>query len=234
MRGITFGESLSTSLITFLWNFLIPCFFSHRLRFASVVPYRCAMNLCVEPFFKSISISDRTCPAYTSPSPDRTGPHSLLPFCKQCLFGALWDEVSQDVGCHRKRHCDNFRLNGPVKLPVVFHRVDPDLSIECNGENPHALQHGTPKTRQLTDDDTVPFFDVADYRSDFPPLPTDFATRFFFDPFNIPQLLLIGKFFSLARWRMSAFFFEVLVCGWNSQKLNLPPSLRQQWRRFKQ
>ena len=81
----------------------------------------------------------------------------------------------------------------PVKLPVVFHRVDPDLSNEFNEENPHALQHGTPKTRQLTDDDTVPFFDVADYRSDFPPLPTDFATRFFFDPLNIPQLLLIGK-----------------------------------------
>ena len=70
MRGITFGESLSTSLITFLWIFfLIPCFFSHRLRFASVVPYRCAMNLCVEPFFLRVFLSLIVHVQHTLPRP---------------------------------------------------------------------------------------------------------------------------------------------------------------------
>ena len=176
--------------LEFFWSHASLAIDSDSLQSShTAVQWTCVLSRSLRVFLSLIVHVQHTLPRPRIASE----PHSLLPFCKQCLFGALWDEVSQDVGCHRKRHCDNFRLNGPVKLPVVFHRVDPDLSIKCNGENPHALQHGTPKTRQLTDDDTVPFFDMADYRSDFPPLPTDFATRFFFDPFNIPQLLLIGK-----------------------------------------
>lgn len=111
---------------------------------------------------------------------------SFHPAAEIDFRSALADQFPLDFSGHRKRHRQDFRLQGIVQLPVTF-------NSNSQRQNLHTFQHRAAELGQPANDEGIDGLQVGKELAELPLAPMDGAVGGFRDPLHAAKLRSLAK-----------------------------------------